>query len=459
MEIVRVSRALGGRWAGSLGLAVAFFLPATLIVGVQERPPPSNAWWVFAIDATVQHVAITVVITGLAALAHRRWPILPLALTLSIWTAGGVTRGATAAWFVSEFTASAPDLGYRVAYWTVVTLVWNTLVTYIAAQFGSQRSLIVELANAQSELTAARTNAAKSESDQKQELLAAVRDAITPIVLEIRSSVAIATRQQTANFESLSHQIEGVAEQIDTVIQSQGRPPQMATQRAAVLSPLRAALRFDSSRPVFASMLATIGAAVVLVPEEVRDGGIEHAIHAIIALAAGAATLVVLHYIDRWRRGNREPRHWVARAIRVAAALTTGAVYVASNGYALPDGDVVWVFFVPLSFYLASTSLSAAVGLGESNISLLTEIDATRAEAADLQKSNRRHTERVRTQTTELMHGPILGRLSACVMALNFHESAAQKDEAAAQEVASRVSAHLELVSRDLEVLSTHPIE
>jgi hypothetical protein len=169
--------------------------------------------------------------------------------------------------------------------------------------------------------------------------------------------------------------------------------------------------------------------------------------------------LVILHTIDRWRRGNREPRHWVARAIRITAALTTGAVYVATNGYPLLNGDVVWVFFMPLSFYLASTSLSAAVGLGESNLSLIAEIDATRAEAADLRESNRRHTDRVRAQTAELMHGPILGRLSACVMALNFHDSAAQKDEAAARELAARISAHLELVSRDLAVLSTTPIE
>jgi uncharacterized membrane-anchored protein len=459
MEIVSVRRALGGRWASSFGLAVAFFLPASLIVGIQDRRTPFAAWWFVLIDATLQHVVITATIAALVAIAHHRRTVLPLALTLSIWAVGGAARGAVGSWFASEFAGVSADYGYRIAYWMVVTLVWNTLVTYIAAQFGEQSALNAQLAQCRSDLAVARATAATSESDLKHDLLASVRDAIAPVILEIRASVAVATHRQTANFEALSQQIEGVAEQIDSVIDSQSRTVPAAVNRAAVLSPLRAALRFDSSRPVFASMLALIGAAVVLVPEEFHDDGLPHAAVAMLALAAGATTLILLHYLYRWMRGGREPRHWASRLFRVSAAIATGATYLAANGYFLADDEIVWVVLVPISFYFASTSLSAAVGLGESNISLLTEIDATRSEAADLRESNRRHTDRVRAQTAELMHGPILGRLSACVMALNFHEAAAHKDEVAARDVATRVSAHLELVSRDLEVLSTHPIE
>jgi hypothetical protein len=63
----------------------------------------------------------------------------------------------------------------------------------------------------------------------------------------------------------------------------------------------------------------------------------------------------------------------------------------------------------------------------------------------------------VRAELFEVMHGPVLGRLAACAMALNFHcdpsPSASASGGAAAAAIATRVRAHLHAVSRDLAEL------
>jgi hypothetical protein len=55
----------------------------------------------------------------------------------------------------------------------------------------------------------------------------------------------------------------------------------------------------------------------------------------------------------------------------------------------------------------------------------------------------------VREELFAVMHGPVLGRLAACAMALNFHCDPSDARGAAAA-IATQVGAHLDAVSRDL---------
>jgi hypothetical protein len=61
----------------------------------------------------------------------------------------------------------------------------------------------------------------------------------------------------------------------------------------------------------------------------------------------------------------------------------------------------------------------------------------------------------VRRELFAELHGPVLGRLAACAMALNFHSDPSPSDprDAAAEAMATRVGAHLDAVCRDLAVL------
>ena len=54
----------------------------------------------------------------------------------------------------------------------------------------------------------------------------------------------------------------------------------------------------------------------------------------------------------------------------------------------------------------------------------------------------------------QLMHGPIQGRLAACVMALNFHASTAETDPEGAERIMESVLDHLQAVSRELIALT-----
>jgi hypothetical protein len=452
MEIVSLRHTLGAKWAGSPLLALLFFVPTSIIVAIQERNTPFvEWWWSVAAEAVVQHLAIAVVITVLIALSRRRWPILPSELTIFIWALGGASRGLVGGWFVAEFAGVAPEYGYRIAYWILVTLVWNTLVTYMVAQFDLQRSLLVEVGSLESDRETERGTATKTEAELKSEVLTVLRDGVSPVIVEIRKSVAAASRQHADNFESIGRHIEAVTHQIDTVMSSATLGSTTAIRQKATLTPLGAALRFGVSRPVYSSMLVTLATATILIPEELRVDGFAHSLVAAAALASGAATLTVLHALGRLRS---QPRPWAARLIRLSASLVSGSVYLIGTYYSLTAADVAWIILMPLSFYFASMSLSSAVGLAESNLTLLEERDLLQAEVNALRESNRDITDQVRSNLRSLMHGPILGRLSACVMALNFHEGSAPNDETKTAELVSRISAHLELVIEDLEVLT-----
>jgi hypothetical protein len=121
---------------------------------------------------------------------------------------------------------------------------------------------------------------------------------------------------------------------------------------------------------------------------------------------------------------------------------------------ALSDVGVVLVFVFPFATVLTSSLIAATVGLSGANQSLTSTITDLDNERHDLEIITQVTEDRVRKDLATLMHGPVQGRLSACVMALNFH--AAELEQGNPDLVASVTRAvleHLEAASSDLDSL------
>ena len=81
----------------------------------------------------------------------------------------------------------------------------------------------------------------------------------------------------------------------------------------------------------------------------------------------------------------------------------------------------------------------------------------TRATIVSLSEEHDAIQDRERRRLAILLHGPIQGRLAACVMALNFHTTAApaDNDEERVQQMLDAILAHLDDVSADLVALAS----
>ena len=89
------------------------------------------------------------------------------------------------------------------------------------------------------------------------------------------------------------------------------------------------------------------------------------------------------------------------------------------------------------------------------NLNLLATLDERQSELDELRNHSRAREERIAAQVNEILHGPILGRLSACVMALNFFLAEPDHSKGLRRKATTEgVLAHLELITHDLEKLT-----
>jgi hypothetical protein len=109
---------------------------------------------------------------------------------------------------------------------------------------------------------------------------------------------------------------------------------------------------------------------------------------------------------------------------------------------------------LPMVLVYAASLLSFAVGCAAANRQLVDAIVEVMGERRALEERAAEEAEAARAQLSAVTHGPILGRLAACAMALNFH--AAEGDAGSAERgefVARSVLEHLEAVLADLALL------
>jgi hypothetical protein len=214
---------------------------------------------------------------------------------------------------------------------------------------------------------------------------------------------------------------------------------------------MREALDVPPRLPWLSAALAT-GSTVALVIFDVwRIFGSQAALELIVsAFCAGlvmALVPVATHALN--------PRALEEDGQRVNAV---GIVFgIAISSYLLLNSGidpVTWhaVVIVPLfgvSFSIASAMYFSVIVLSEVNSDAESQLGILEAELGRQRHHNEITVARERERLAQLMHGPVQGRIAACIMALNFH-AASDSNPAQTNELARAVIDHLHAVAQDL---------
>jgi len=455
MRLVSVSEAFGGRWAASPLAWLILFLPTTLLVVLQDIATPFSAPTALLASAVAQHVAGGGAAVAIVAIVRRWRAIIPVPVVFAIWALAGIVRGLVGGAIAMTFSDVQPDFLFRAAFWVAAALIWMPLFTYFFAQLDSRRMLVAELDAINARIEREKRRAHLSTSELRSELVAAVRGAVGPLVEGVRERLSAAAEQDgEIPLGPIGQELESIATEASAIV---NKPVDDAplTERAPPplhWGPTLEALTFDRSRPFYATALIVLAVASLLLPDALRLGGFREVVENGSALIAGGLIMWLGLVLSRF---SKEFRVGHAAIIFGVAGLGAMATLLVIETYPLTLHDVAVAIALPVWFAASAGILSAEVGVAMANLKLIATFDERWSELATLRAQSHRREEKIRAQVGQLLHGPILGRLSACVMALNFFLAEPEHKRGLRRTTTTEgVLAHLRLVSNDLEELS-----
>jgi len=444
-----VREALGGPWASHWVVWIVLFFPTTLMVLLREIATPYPEWWWSLVSAVVQHLAVGVVIFVGAALARRHWPILPLWFAFTLWAAAAVTRGLVGGALAHSVAGVDPEYLGRVAMWLLASTVWVPAFVYTFAQFDRRRLLMGSIESTMLELDVQRSAAHSTGAEVRATLSSAVRESLGPALADLQSSLEASRHSlDSGTVAELSMRIAQVHDDAADLLESAQPPQHDSVTRASVLR----ASEVEPRLPWANAGLVALATLSLMVPDVARVFGTVAVVEVVVATLCASLALGAIPWWWSRRPGQRDASSRPQRATVVAAVIAIGiAMYIMLNS---GIDDTTWHGLVILpaltvSLVLATTIYIGAIVLADAN----TEADETLARlVSDLSRERRENDELVdleRQRLADLMHGPVQGRLAACVMALNFHATG-DHDEDQARYLTDSVLEHLRAVSRDL---------
>ncbi len=458
MESLSIRESLGGRSSITLGGWLGFLFPASLLVLLQEVGTPFSHWWYALISAGLQHAAVGVVLL-LVALAARKIDVIPLRGMVVLWVLIGAVRGIVGGLFVAATTNVNPEYLDRALAWAAISVVWTPLFVYVAAQTGRRRDLMDDWEVRTEQLDVERTRARRSSAETQASLVLAVRNSVLPVIVEIqRSLAALADGVSVSSLASISDRLRGVSKDAtliisDTTRHDESTIPLPPHRRATVF----AATEFHRSRPLYMSVLTIVALAAITLPDSFRLGGPPGAIEMLITLAVVMVTLLGTLLFTSWLAARGTTGHDIPVYLSfVGAAIASELALLLLPLYPAGIPGLVLQVSLPPSVIVAAATISIAVGIGIANEQLAASTAGVDAEIELLRERSAERDAEARAQVSTLLHGPVLGRLSACVMALNFHASdPANLTPENNSLVTRQVLDHLALAARDMELLNT----
>lgn len=395
-----VRGALGGRWSWHpVGWAI-LMLPGTLIVTLQEsaflRWGLPELLPLIVLSTAAQALTSYAVSGAIAAVARRAQPIMPLSAVAAMYLCVGVVRGVVAGVAAEALTGEQPHFGTRILVWIIFSVVWTPLVVYTVAQIEHRRRLFAELVSVRGQAAQEHDLALVSADQLRDSILVTLRHRISPIIGELRNGLhAVSGQSDAAALELIDQRLGGVAADADSLIAavSTSADECPAGDRNPAIASLAAALRVELRRPIRTSLLT----AAAIVP---------------------ALVSVVLAPVD------------------VAIPLTAFVALV-------------------IATLVSAISATLAVGVGVANQQLADAISRETTWRVRARERAARRDARAQEQIVALTHGPVQGRLAACVMALNFHLASSDRfDPVTTERVTSAVLEHLAAAISDLESTS-----
>lgn len=463
MRSLTVRDALGGPWASHWLVWVSLYPPTTLLVLLRETVTPFPEWWWPLLSATVQHLVVGVVIALGAALGRRRHAVLPLAVAGSIWGVAAIVRGVIGGAVAGSVAGVDPEYVFRIITWLVASTLWVPVFVYTLAQFDRRRLLLGSLDAARRELDSARDMTAESADDVQRRLRESVRQTLQPVLDDLQGSLSNSRESLSRRrLEELSAQLSRVHDEVAAVVDAAGNGSGSGSgertdsgERASV----RRAFDVRPGRPALTALLVTVATITLIVPDAWRVFGHLAAIEVVVATVVAGLFLGVGPAIAL-RTGHRVsvfPGQAVTVVSLVFALGAMTQIMLASGIDPITWHGLVIAPLIAVSLILASVVFALASALFRINEEAGQLISETRATIEALTAENDEVREREGRRLAILMHGPIQGRLAACVMALNFHTTAAPDpaDEDRVPAMLDSILAHLTDVSADLVALAS----
>lgn len=448
--------ALGGRWATHWFPWLALYVPTTLLVMLRESSTPYPAWWWPLLSATVQHLLVGVVIIGGGLLLRRRWPVLPLWVVFGLWEGAAALRGLVGGTVAEVVAGVDGDHLYRVVAWVLSSLAWVPALVYAIAQIDRRRVLLGALHEIDRTLTEARADAAASDSLLQARLASTVRASVEPVLDELQRSLAAARADLAGStFSTISQRLSQLHDDMVLLVRSGPDGLAASTSPPTRRASLRTALDIRTDSPWATAALVVAATLTVIAPDVGRSRGGPAALEIIAAtLAAGIALGLVFSIGNGLRasralvRGETISLTGVGAAILASTAILTSPLIDPVEWHGVSIAPIL-----AMCVAAASTIFIATTVLNRMNDDAEMMLRDRRAELSELEIARSAALERERERLAELMHGPVQGRLSACVMALNFFAgTGADPDRLAV--VSEQVLDHLAAASHDLAQLA-----
>lgn len=458
LRSLTIRDALGGPWASHWLVWVSLYPPTTLLVLLRETVTPYPEWWWPLLSATVQHLMVGVVIALGAALSRRRHPVLPLAVAGAIWGIAAIVRGVIGGTVAGSVAGVDPEYVFRIVTWVVASALWVPVFVFTLAQFDRRRLLLGSLDAARRELDDARCRSVESADDVQRRLRESVHQTLQPVLDDLQGSLSNSRESVSRQrLEKLSAQLSRVHDEVAAVVEAAGSSAETpnSVERASV----RRAFDVQPGRPVLTALLVAVATITLIAPDAWRVFGPLAAVEVVVATVLAGLFLGVGPAIAL-RTGHRVtvfPGQSVTVVSLVFALGAMTQIMLASEIDPITWHGLLIAPLIAVSLVLASVVFSLASALFSINEEAGEMLAQTRATIDCLTVERDEIRDRERRRLAILMHGPIQGRLAACVMALNFHMTAAPErhDRGPAQAILDSILTHLNDVSADLVALAS----
>jgi hypothetical protein len=446
-------QALGGPWAAHWLFLVGLLPPTTLLVLVRETATPFPDWWWPLLSALAQHLVAGAVIVMGGAIGRRFHEYIPLPTVFSIWALAAILRGVVAGVVAQSVAGDDPEFGSRIATWLLVSIVWLPAMVYAIAQFERRRAVLGAIDVTEFELSRERPLTDASTAEVQHQLRQTIAETITPALSDLQASLeANRGALDRTSVAELSLRLSQLHDDTADVLESE---LPVAPPAPAPLVGLRRALDVPPRLPWISAALV-VGATVVLIVFDAwRIFGPLAALEVIVAAVGGGAVLGVVPALAGALRPSLLDAH--GQRITIVAlilGIITGCSLMLTSGI----DPITWhgLLIVPLlamGLTIASAMYYSAIVLADANAEADARLATLRSALATLTAHNERVLDVERQRLSELVHGPVQGRIAACIMALNFHANSESTAEQA-RTLSDSVLEHLRSVSRDLEQIA-----
>lgn len=455
MSSLSTRAALGGSWATHWVLWLAFFPLTTVLVIFREMPlgPPTLGWSV--ISAILQHLAVGVVVVGGGFLARRGRVVLPLGIITALWALAALAR-AVVGYAVSDAVYTTPSsLLYDALLWTLLSVFWVPVTVVAIALFEQRRMLITARDIAADDLARERAAATESTQQLQARLLATVTAQLTPVLRDLEESLDAARRRLGGGTAAeLGMRISRLHDETaDLVTGSDDEPHFRDSLGPASRATFRRAFAIDAALPARSALFVALAALAAVVPDTARVLGITAAIAASIAIVIAGVVLALVPIT--LARINVQGMTYLKSTV-LGQSVAIGAAVIVLVVASSPDVTPAWwalVAITAVAISAAHTTYTAAFIVADANRADDEALSALARETSELASRRSERSRAAREQMAQLMHGPIQGRLAACVMALNFHADIVDSDPERADVMLSSVMEHLHAVAVDLQTL------